>query len=129
MPLPTLPEQYKSQEACCLCQAYDVTDVARPLTMLSLEPIRYSHGEIRLKRADLATRGFGSRWGHTRSFRNRLSTDYDFGNGYNWLPEEFTYLAEEDSDTIVLVRGGDGARWFDKQVDDSYIGRYGALEK
>ena len=55
----------------------------------SLHPVRYANGEIMLSVTDVEADGFSVIWGHTRSYSNQLSQVYDYGNGYNWLIEQW----------------------------------------
>jgi len=68
--------------------------------------------------------GFGEPWGHTRIYSNRLSSDFDFGNGYNWLVRQWPYLVDQGG-AIVVMRGTRSTLWFDL-VGGVYVGRYGA---
>lgn len=84
-------------------------------------------GQIRLSTTDVASNAFGQSWAHTRSYDNRLPTQTDFGNGYNWHVRQWSYLTE-DGTTVVLNRTGSQAQWFDL-VSGSYVGRFGILDK
>ncbi|OYV85990.1 MAG: hypothetical protein B7Z73_12545 [Planctomycetia bacterium 21-64-5] len=66
--------------------------------------------------------GYGDAWGHTRIYSNRLSSDYDFGNGYNWLVRQWAYLVQQGT-TIVVMRGTRSSLWFDL-VGGVYVPRY-----
>ncbi|MBN8625472.1 MAG: RHS repeat-associated core domain-containing protein [Planctomycetes bacterium] len=90
-------------------------------------PIKYANGEIDLSVTELSSRGFGSFWGHTRTYSNRLSASFDFGNGFNWIVKQWAYLTEGDGGAFVFVRSPSDAVWFDPSGSD-FIARYGALQ-
>ncbi|HEX5442918.1 MAG TPA: hypothetical protein VFW87_03770, partial [Pirellulales bacterium] len=56
-------------------------------------PIRYATGEVVIEADDLASGGFGTAWGHHRSFSSRLNANQDFGNGFNWQVAHVTVHA------------------------------------
>ena len=90
----------------------------------SAAPIRYATGEIVLNVSDLETGGFGIPWGQTRSYANRLSNSYNFGNGYNWLVAEWTYLSiQPDPGTVAVMGIPTQTLWFD-QVGNDYVPRF-----
>ena len=53
--------------------------------------------------ADLASGGFGTAWGHHRSFSNRLGVNQEFGNGYNWQIAHLPWLEPQAGGTLVVV--------------------------
>ena len=55
-----------------------------------------------------------------------MSSDYDFGNGNNWLVWHLAYVVNdpETAGSIVFVRGNDDPVFFDK-VGSDYTARYG----
>jgi len=83
-------------------------------------PIRYFNGEIRLVVEDLASLGFGEKWGHTRSYSNKL-TRQDMGdNGNSWFIKELPMAASRTIDgedphfgTIALMGVIQDALWFE----------------
>lgn len=90
----------------------------------SKRPIRYGNGEIQMSVRDLISAGFGQPWGHTRYYTNRLAESDDFGNGYNWVVEQWPYVTDQ-GDSLAVVWTPQHAVWFDK-VSGSFIARYGA---
>jgi hypothetical protein len=123
--------------------------VCPPLSESSGKPVRYFNGEVQVEAHDFATGGFGLGWGHTRSYSNRMSFDFEYGNGFNWLVRQWPYL-EAAGDmvpyptsssssssssgpgpmvprTVVVVRTSHAPLWFDFN-GSQYIGRYGVLE-
>ena len=90
--------------------------------------MRYFNGELRLFENDLAAGGFGLDWGHTRQYSNRLSTDFDFGNGYNWLVTQWSQAVHGTNGSVSIMRGTGKALWFDL-VGGSYVGRYGSKHR
>jgi RHS repeat-associated protein len=91
-------------------------------------PIRYFNGEIQLAVQDLIAHGFGDSWGQTRTYSNQMSTNYDFGNGYNWLVRQWPYIKQLSATSYVVVKGTRWSVWFDQQTDGSFVARYGALQ-
>lgn len=89
-------------------------------------PVRYGNGEIQLAVTDLSSRGFGATWGHTRIYNNRLSQNYNFGNGWNWMVSQWSYMLHKPNGTLAVVRGPQSTIWFDPQ-GGGYAPRYGAL--
>ncbi len=76
-------------------------------------PVRYASGEIGLEAVDVDAPGFGSPWGHTRVFMNRLSAPTDVGNGTNWQVREWTYLVFPSATTVAVMGRGLATVWFD----------------
>jgi len=88
--------------------------------------VRYFNGEVQIAVTDLSARGYGKRWQHRRTYSNRLTATADLGNGTNWLVETWPYLVDHPDGSVTVVRGTRGTLWFDL-VDQTYVGRYGAL--
>ncbi|MCG6154170.1 hypothetical protein L1A08_00025, partial [Rubinisphaera sp. ICM_H10] len=91
-------------------------------------PVRYSSGEILFRQDDISSGGFGTNWGHTRSFCSRLTGNSSFGNGYNWQVREWSFLSflRENGviQTIVVQGQATKALWFD--VDNgAFVARFG----
>jgi hypothetical protein len=89
----------------------------------SSHSVRYATGEIVHYAQDLISSGFGTPWGHTRSFANRLSETTNVGNGYNWQVKEWPYLVILD-DAIAVMGQATEVRWFILQDDGTYIGAF-----
>ncbi len=68
-------------------------------------PVRYFNGELQYAVPDLSGSGFGFPWGHTRIYSNQLATNYNVGQGYNWMVKEWQYLVQVSATTVQLVRG------------------------
>src|ERR1017187_11026568 len=84
------------QDCTCSCSCTQSAGV-------SDHPVRYFNGEVRLTVDDLPSPGFGMAWGHQRTYSNRLSSNADFGNGYNWLIDQWSHIVEfEDGSVEVL---------------------------
>ena len=78
-------------------------------------PIQYSTGMMKLTDTDIVATGFGTPWGHSRTFNSRLGINYNSGNGCNWLNEGLPFLTEAQANgkTHVVVMGGpNGGHWF-----------------
>jgi hypothetical protein len=56
-----------------------------------------------------------------------LNVDTDFGNGFDWLVEQWAYAAQDTDGSIAIVFSPDVAYWFDL-VSGSYVARYGAKQ-
>lgn len=94
----------------------------------SANPIRYATGEVLFRQTDITSSGFGTSWGHTRSFASRLSENVSLGNGYNWQVREWMYLSFLRTNgvitTVVVQSVAGSAIWFDK-VGSSFQARFG----
>ena len=102
-------------------------DSCTPPPQASNFPVRYFNGEVELSVSDLSASGFGSSWGHRRIYSNQMSRNHDYGNGYNWLVNQWGYLNESAGGTITVVRGRGSNLWFDLDGVGGYVGRYGTL--
>ena len=91
---------------------------------MSAHPLRYANGEIFLKVTDLQAGGFGRPWGHTRSWANQMSAEYDGPNGYNWFCSDFLHLVQPAPGTLVVMGDANETLWFDEQ-DGQYQARFG----
>ncbi len=103
------------------------TDTPRPTSAggsNSSHPVRYFNGDIQLSVDDLASTAAGMSWGHHRTYSNRLSTDYDYGNGYNWVVAAWPYMLDQPGGTVVVVFDPRESYWFDL-VDGLYVARHG----
>ena len=110
-PPPTPPCEGDPQ-CCCPCGC-------------STAPVRYFNGEVQLAVTDLEVGGYGKLWRHRRVYSNQLSSSGDFGNGYNWLVEQWPSLIEYGDGSITVVRETRKTLWFDL-IGGTYVGRYGA---
>jgi len=77
-------------------------------------PVRYSSGSLTLEAADIQTGGFGTPWGHTRRFLNRLSHSEILGNGFNWQIVEWPYLVIKLGGDVGAFGVAETMIWFDK---------------
>jgi len=91
----------------------------------SAAPVRYFNGEVQLAVTDLEIGGYGKPWQHRRVYSNQLSSNANFGNGYNWLVEQWPYLIQYGDGSVTVVRGTTQSLWFDPS-GGGYVGRYGA---
>jgi len=80
---------------------------------------------VLLSVTDVSSDAFGGAWGHTRYYRNRMTQDYDYGNGFNWLVEQWPYLIDRGSNQKIAVRPGQGTQWY-KEQSGNYKTEYGA---
>jgi hypothetical protein len=74
---------------------------------------RYGTGEVILTASDVHAKGYGTPWGHTRSFASRLSADTNVGNGNNWQVREWSYLIFPSPGTVVVMGDANEALYFD----------------
>jgi len=98
-----------------------------PNTKKSGEPIRYDNGQIEFSQTDLHSEGFGLDWGHTRYYCNRLNVDTDFGNGFDWMVEQWAYAALLPGGIVAIVFSPDVTYWFEL-VGGSYQPLCGAKQ-
>ncbi|MBN8627384.1 MAG: hypothetical protein J0M17_18050, partial [Planctomycetes bacterium] len=90
-------------------------------------PIYYHNGQLKLTRTDISSAGFGSSWGHSRSYNNQMSEDFDYGNGFNWQVKQWPYVVLKGDGSLVVVHIESGSLWFDDQGGGTYSGRWGIL--
>lgn len=98
--------------------------------------VRYASGELVFAQKDLSSDGFGQRWGHTRSYSNRLSANP--GNegvaGASWFVKELPQLVNlnpapgnPNQATIVVLGVISQAVWFD-YVSGAYKPRFQVVD-
>ncbi|QDU05521.1 hypothetical protein V6x_52590 [Gimesia chilikensis] len=92
-------------------------------------PIRYGTGEFDYSISDFKADGYGIPWGHTRSFRSRLSHSETIGQGYNWQVKEWPFLVQGPTGLVateitqIVIQGtSNSSIWFDK-VDGVWVPR------
>ncbi|HUY35939.1 MAG TPA: RHS repeat-associated core domain-containing protein [Pirellulales bacterium] len=95
-------------------------------------PVRFSTGEIVYSSVDVVSNGFGAPWGHTRSFKSRMTVSADIGQGYNWVVAEWPHLRQllDAGGTLtgaVLMGDPAGELYFDL-VGGQYVGRWNITE-
>src|SRR2546430_5023947 len=101
--------------------AYRPVTSAVPTPEFSSTGIRYATGEIRLTGPDLASSGFGTLWGHTRSYANKLSANYQGSNGDRWYVKELPQIAKDGSGNAAVIGIINDALWFDSSSSSSPI--------
>jgi RHS repeat-associated protein len=71
---------------------------------------------VQLSFTDLASSGFGTPWGQTRSWTNNPGYTALGGNGSGWVDEQLPYLLQTDTagNTLVLVTNGTTAHYFNR---------------
>lgn len=96
----------------------------------SSAPVTYGTGEFDYSVTDLSVKGYGVPWGHTRSFRPRLTHSETIGQGYNWQVKEWPFLVQGPSGLVgteitqVVIQGtSNSSYWFDK-VDGEWVPRF-----
>lgn len=113
----------------CKCKCCDEKKSAPACPIeVTPDPVRYFNGEIRLSFEDLDSAGFGLPWGQTRSYTNQLPTDYEFGNGMNWINRQRPVLGEADGGNIFVVLGFRDVRFFAPAGGDTYTPMYGLCD-
>ncbi|MBL9090226.1 MAG: IPT/TIG domain-containing protein [Planctomycetaceae bacterium] len=115
------------KDDCCGCQTCCDSQNPSSIDRFSERPIRYATGEMRVVVSDLSSSGFGDSWGHTRSYRNRMSQNIDYGNGFNWLVQQWPYLYQPDAEHLTIVRAGTASEFFEWDGFD-WVGMYGIRE-
>ncbi|GAA5120576.1 hypothetical protein JIN84_05765 [Luteolibacter yonseiensis] len=91
-------------------------------------PVRYATGELLHKAVDLSWKGFGFKWGHTRSYSNRMGRDGDGLNGYRWLLKELSHVAQNqgpDRNLMAVVTGANSTTWIEPRTDGSLRSLFG----
>ena len=89
--------------------------------------ILYGNGEIQFSQTDLQSGGYGMGWGHTRHYCNRLSVDTDFGNGFDWVVDQWAYAVQLSGGAVAIVFSPNVVYWFDL-VSGSYVPQCGAFQ-
>lgn len=64
-------------------------------------------------------------WQQRRVYSNRLSSNADVGNGYNWLVQDWPYLVQGSGGLITFMRGTRYSLQFEYD-SGNYTGRFGA---
>ena len=88
--------------------------------------MRYSDGAINHTESDLHSNGFGTAWGHTRSYSNQLNTNTGGRQGNSWLVPDWQYLVfltEDGNDKISVVRGSNNSLWF-TETGGAWVGEF-----
>lgn len=88
---------------------------------------------MHLEVADLSVQLFGIRWGHTRSFSNRVLGRDDRAEGINgggWLLRELRFLIFEKSlagqvISVGVVAGANNVEWFTPLGANAFINQFG----
>lgn len=96
--------------------------------IFSTAPVRYATGELSLVETDISSSGFGLKWGHTRSFRNRSSLVQTLGQGFNWQVAEWQHLVVQYGGTVVVMGEFGSELWFDKS-GSTYVARFGRSQR
>jgi hypothetical protein len=95
----------------------------------SSKPVRYNNGEIQMTVDDLAGSGFGFAWGHTRVYNNRLSANFNYGNGYNWMIRQWANLVKVNSDLSEIKVAISPRETYNFVLTSGvYVARHGALQ-
>jgi hypothetical protein len=83
--------------------------------------VRYFDGTVQLTTTDLASAGFGTPWGQTRSWTNNPGYTGLGWNGSGMVIEQLPYLLQTDTagNTLVLVTNGTTAHYFDRMGTSS----------
>ena len=94
---------------------------------VSQHGVRLHDGAILKSFVDIAAKGFGQAWGHTRSFFQQLRCG-GFAQGVYWLTDQVPYLTKDAvKDQFVFVRDGRSIAWFDETTLDVQYGLHHAL--
>ena len=95
---------------------------------VSVKPIRYFNGQVMLSRTDVASSGFGMPFSHTRTYCNQLPSSFTLGNGWNWQPSAWPYLATTNVSGAALAMYEDMAapRYFSQNpTTNAYAALFG----
>ncbi|MEZ6129153.1 MAG: hypothetical protein R3C59_10765 [Planctomycetaceae bacterium] len=135
---PPVPEpcEWAMPEDCCVlpdgsCSSGGCTDgppngpdggpcrrLCQPPPPVSAFPIRYGTGEVILNVSDFEVTGYGTPWGHTRSFGSRMSVNESNGSGFNWQVREWPYLVRDFDGNVTVLGIAAAAIWFTKDGSD-----------
>jgi RHS repeat-associated protein len=86
--------------------------------------VLYFDGTVRLDTTDLASDGFGTPWGVTRSWTNGVGYAQGNFSGNNTLLTQLPHLVPvSNSTTLILITNGTNARYFDF-VNGQYAERF-----
>jgi RHS repeat-associated protein len=91
-----------------------------PSSSYSQAGVRYADGDLRLASTDLASAGFGIKWGFTRSWNNLYAPNSFSGFGMVVPQLPFLIQIANGNGTIVAVTSGTNARYFDL-VGSTYV--------
>lgn len=98
----------------------------------SIDPVRFSTGEIIYSSVDVVSNGFGQPWGHTRSFASRLTESTDIGQGFNWVVAEWPQLRplidSSGNLTGAVLMGDPAGQLFFDLVGGQFVGRFNITE-
>ncbi len=76
-------------------------------------PVRYADGTMSTGATDLSSAGFGVGWGQTRTWTNNPGYEPTGVNGTGVVDTQLPYLLQGDNGTLVVVRSGTSALYFD----------------
>lgn len=88
--------------------------------------VRYFDGTSSVSTSDLFSGGFGTPWGHTRTWTNSIGYQPEdrSRNGNGWIVSQTPYMVQVDgNDTVAVITGGTNAHYFDL-VSGSYVPRH-----
>jgi len=128
--VPTVFDSTASDPARELVQTASGSQGANPMTgAFSNAGVRYFDGTIQLNVTDIASPGFATPWGQTRSFTNGpgYATNSVIGNG--WVASQLPVLQRQNTGgTLVLVTSGTNARFFD-YASGAWVDRFFIQDK
>lgn len=78
---------------------------------------------------DLATGGFGTPWGHKRSFAGRLGYNFDLGQGYNWQVAQWPMLMPQPGEAMAVFGKANSLLFFDGSRAGGYSPRLGGTSQ
>ncbi|MCA9070361.1 MAG: hypothetical protein KDA84_15620, partial [Planctomycetaceae bacterium] len=120
--IPPPPNSPPSQPGCGTSGCFSV-----PSQSFSSNPVNYFTGELFYAVEDIATKGFGEPWGHSRSFLSRLSGSQSVGQGYNWQVQQWPYLIKNQAQTRIVVMGVPGREYWFTKVGTTFSADFGIL--
>lgn len=101
---------YRPPMKCYQCMCSDTCSSA---------PIDYSTGALAVSASDLPASGFGSSWGHTRSFVSNLPGSQGIGQGYNWQVQQWPFIVAGSDGSLSVLGDPNGSLSF-IPVDGEY---------
>jgi hypothetical protein len=100
----------------------DAKNQAPAPSPFSANPVSYNGGVAYVEADDLASAGFGTPWGQTRTWSNNVVNAAGSFNGYGWVDSQRPTLQSfNDGATVVVTSTSVSARTFQRQGDGSYL--------
>lgn len=130
-PIPTAPRKTCSCETTCSKGGGGGPPPSPSGPSTSSYPVEFATGNVVIRATDIDSNGFGMLWGHSRSFSNRLATNWNFGNGTNWVISQLPSLSAaqwQGNNYVAVVGDPNGGHWFRELAGDAYQAEFGEVD-